>query len=126
MSAKEQTKRIAMEEEALAPLLVLLIGKLTGWNAPVGSGGDPSYLTSEQSAELATEGISALSRFLPQETALQVTAAIERLPRAKHGSREERLLQMAEIGSVILAPGSDPNGPPGCCIPMNGHLICVR
>ncbi|GGA35705.1 hypothetical protein [Dyella nitratireducens] len=42
------------EEQLLAPYLVLLLGKLTGWNYPTGDGGDP------------------------------VTSAIERLPRPEY------------------------------------------
>ena len=37
-----------INERIVAPFLVLLLGKLTGWNLPIGGGGDPVYLTAAQ------------------------------------------------------------------------------
>jgi hypothetical protein len=120
MSPKEQLA----QEELLAPFLVLLIGKLTGWTQPTHIGGDPTYLTGEQTAALAAEGIDLLASFLPQEAAQRVTSAVERLPRPPRGTREERLLSVGALGGVIHSAGGD--GAPGCCVEINGHLFCVR
>ena len=110
------------EELLIAQFLVLVIGKLTGWNVPTTVDGDPVYLTGEQAASLAAEGISLLSGFLPKEAAQQVTATVERLPRQRHARTEDMLLSAGRLGAV--RPPSD--GPPGCCVEMNGHLVCVR
>lgn len=120
MSPKQQLA----EEELLAPFLALLIGKLTGWTQPTHIGGDPVYLTGEQTAALAAEGINLLASFLPQEAAQRVTSAIERLPRPPRGTREERLMRIGALGGVI--PTTHGDGPPGCCVEINGHLVCVR
>ena len=39
-----------------------------------GGGGDPRFLTEEQTKALAVEGVSLLARYLPQEAARQVAA----------------------------------------------------
>lgn len=117
------------EEQLIAPYLVLLLGKLTGWNYPVGDGGgDPVYLTGEQKAALAVEGISLLTTYLPAEAAKQVTSAIERLPRPQHTHRdhEATLMRIGALGGVLPSVKHNPNSPPGCCFMENGHLVCVN
>ena len=117
-------------EQLLANFLVLLIGKLTGWNAPIGGGGDPVFLTADESAAFAAEGISLLASRLPKEAAEKVSAAIERLPRPKHqGTAEDRLVSVGGLGGTIPSTGShggNLGGPPGCCVHINGRLVCVR
>jgi hypothetical protein len=117
--------RITMStrEELMAPFLILLIGELTGWNGPIGGGGDPVYLTAEQTAALAAEGISLLASYLPQEAAQRVTSAIERLPRPPKGSTERVLLSMGRLGGTL--PSGDSHG--GCCVGLpGGKEVCVR
>jgi hypothetical protein len=127
MPGQEQMKKVPLEEDLLAPFLVLLVGKLTGWNQPAPVGGDPIYLTSEQTAALAAEGINLLMPYLPKEAAQQVAAAVEKLPRAHRGSPEQRLLSIGRFGGVIPAPSAGGNTPPGCCVEeANGRLVCVR
>jgi hypothetical protein len=127
MSPKEQLKKIPIEDSLLAPFLVLVIGKLTGWNEPTGGGGDPVYLTGDETASLAAEGIRLLAQYLPQEPAQQVASAVERLPRPPHGSPEERLLRIGSFGGVLPKGVTQPtDGPPGCCIRINERLVCVR
>jgi hypothetical protein len=111
------------EELLIAQFLVLIIGKLTGWNAPTPKGGDPVYLNADQASALAVSGISLLASFLPQQSAQQVEAAVERLPRHHHAAVEDMLLSVGRLGGV-RPPSVD--GPPGCCFEMNGHLVCVR
>src|SRR5579872_2938537 len=112
-------------KRAIADFFTLLIGKLTNWNFPVhGDGpGDPVYLTAEQTAELAVAGIRMLTPKLPQETAHQIEAALEKFPRRHHAGAEEALVNLGSLGG-ILHHGS--GGPPGCCVMINGHLVCVR
>jgi len=124
MSTMEQAKRIPAEDEILASFLLVSIGRLTGWNAT--TSGDPVYLTAEEAVSLATEGISLLSHFLPRDATRQISTAIERLPHAKRGTRDQILLEVGRSGGVLPAPGSNPEGPPGCCVWINGRLVCVR
>ncbi len=113
-----------LNEEIMAPFLVLLLGKLTGWNLPTGGGGDPTYLTGAQTEALAAEGVSLLARYLPQEAAKGVTSAVEHLARPRHGNREQALLHMGALGGVLP---SHPGAPPGCCVSEPGRgLVCVR
>ena len=126
MPAQEQMKKVPLEEDILAPFLVLLIGKLTGWNQPAPGGGDPVYLTGEEAAALAAEGIGLLAGYLPKAAAQQVTAAVEHLHRAKHGSRERALMNIGRLGGVIPVVSAGSDGAPGCCVEENGHLVCVR
>ncbi|GLQ94619.1 hypothetical protein [Dyella acidisoli] len=118
------------EEQLIAPYLVLLLGRLTGWNYPHGDGGDPVYLTGEQKAALAVEGINLLSSYLPADAARQVTSAIERLPRPEHIKRnhadhEAALMRIGALGGVLHVTHSS-GSPPGCCVMENGHLVCVN
>jgi hypothetical protein len=115
--------RMSAEEKMVASFVVLLVGKLTGWNMPTGGGGDPVYLTGEQTQALAAEGISLLTSFLPEEAAQRITSAIEQLPRAPHGNREERLLRTGSLGGTLV---DNPDGPPGCCVGGPHGLVCVR
>jgi hypothetical protein len=148
MPTGEQLKRIPTQEELLAPFLVLLIGKLTGWNEPTGGGGDPVYLTAEQTAALAAEGINLLAPYLPQETSQRVKSAIaaafdgtaggpptgggahgpgrvERIARLPQGSTEQMLLNIGKMGwpTVFRSAGGDG---PGCCVGTQHGLVCVR
>jgi len=121
------TPRLQAKDELMAQFLVLLIGKLTGWNAPIGGGGDPVYLTGEQTQSLAAEGISLLTTFLPAEAAQKVAAAIERVPRHPHATHEQKLLRVGSLGGVIPSVHGGVGGEaPGCCVEINGHLVCVR
>jgi len=125
MPAQEQLKKIPVEEALLAPFLLLLIGKITGYTQPTHIGGDPVYLTGEQAASLAAEGIRLLVPYLPTAAAQQVEAVVEPLPRAHRGSPEQRLLSIGGLGGVV--PSTHPGDqPPGCCVEINGHLVCVR
>ena len=56
-----------LQDEILAPFLVLLIGRLLNWADVPRGGGDPQFLTAAQTEALAAEGISLLSRYLRQE-----------------------------------------------------------
>lgn len=127
MSPQEQPKKIPIEEQLLAPFLVLLIGELTGWNAPI-EGGDPVYFTGEQTESLAAEGIRLLAQYLPERFSQQVASAVEPLPRPPHGSPEQRLMRIGRLGGIIPTVISNPGGnnAPGCCVWMNGHMYCVR
>jgi hypothetical protein len=117
---------VSTEEQQTASFLVLLVGKLTGWNAPVGGRGDPVYLTQEQTGALAAQGIGLLTSFLPAEAAKGVNSAIAGLPRPPHASHEERLLRAGAVGGSIVSVG-DSNNPPGCCVEWPGQgLVCVR
>ena len=112
-------------ERAIADFFTLLIGKLTNWNFPVhGNGpGDPIYLNAEQTAELAVAGIRMLTPLLPQEAAKKIDAAIEKYPHRHHASAEDMLINMGSLGGVIHHGTS---GPPGCCVTINGRLVCIR
>jgi hypothetical protein len=110
-------------ERAIADFFTLLIGKLTKWNAPGQGGGDPVYLTPEQSAELAVAGIRMLTPLLPAEEAKKIEAVVEKHPRREHVSVEEALVTVGSLGGIIHHGNS---GPPGCCVWMNGHLVCTR
>ena len=114
-----------LTERAIADYLTLVIGKLTNWNFPIkGEGpGDPAYLKAEQTAELAVVGIRLLTKQLPQETAQKVEAALEKYPHGRQASVEEMLVNVGSLGGVIHHGTS---GPPGCCVMINGHLVCVR
>ena len=119
---------LSNEEQMLASYFVLLMGRLTGWNYPVGDGGgDPVYLTGEQKTAIATEGIKLLASYLPNAAAEQVTAAIERLPRnGKHINHDEMLMRIGALGGVVPSVGHTPGNPPGCCVWEQGHLVCVN
>lgn len=112
-------------ERAIESYLLLILGKLTGWNWPVGGNGpgDPVYLKAEQEAELAAEGIRRLASFLPAEAAQKAMAAVERFPRGQQPEAEELMLNVGSLGGSIHH-GS--GGAPGCCVMINGHLVCVR
>ncbi len=117
-------------EVEIAPYLVLLMGKLTKWNWPVGGGGggDPVYLSAEATEALAAQGISALSAYLDEEIAGKVNAALEqRRSPAKASARTEELnLSRARQPVVFVPPPESADGPPGCCVEENGRLVCVR
>jgi hypothetical protein len=81
------------------------------------------YLKAEQTAELAVIGIRMLTKQLPQETAQKVEAALEKYPHGRQASVEEMLVNVGSLGGVIHHGTS---GPPGCCVMINGHLVCVR
>jgi hypothetical protein len=108
-------------EQLTAQFLVLLVGKLTGWGQLVPSDGGPVYLTGEQTAALATEGISLLARFLPQEAAAGVASAIKGLARPRQAPAERAILSIGGLGGHIPS-----NGPPGCCVGTEQGLVCVR
>ena len=110
-----------IEIKLLAPFFVLLLGRLTGWNYPPRTGGDPVYLTGEHTAALAATGISLLAPYLPQEVAREVTSAIERLPRAPVAGHVEMLLRLGSLGGVIPPVGAD-----GCCVLEQRGLVCVE
>jgi hypothetical protein len=112
-------------ERAIADFFTLLIGRLTNWNFPVkGEGpGDPIYLNAEQSAELAVAGIRMLTPLLPAEAGQKIEAAVEKYPRRRQASVEEALVSVGSLGGVIHHGNS---GPPGCCVMINGHLVCTR
>jgi hypothetical protein len=112
-------------ERTIADFFTLLIGKLTNWNFPVhGEGpGDPVYLNAEQSAELAVAGIRMLTPLLPAEAAQKIEAAVEKYPRRHQTNVEEALIHVGNLGGIIHQGNS---GPPGCCVMINGHLVCTR
>ena len=112
------------DEELLASYLVLLIGRLTNWNAPNG-GGDPVYLTADDKAMLAVEGIQLLASYLPGNTAQQVTSAIRDLPCAQQHNHDEMLMRIGSLGGIIPV-GRTPGAPPGCCVMEQGRLFCVN
>jgi hypothetical protein len=148
MSSGAQLKRFTRQDELLAPFLLLLIGKLTGWTEPTSIGGDPVYLTGEQTASLAAEGISLLAPFLSEETSQRVTSAIaaafdgtaggpptgggahgpgrvERIARLPQGSREQMLLNIGKLGWPTVFHSGGGEGP-GCCVGTQHGLVCVR
>jgi len=112
-------------ERAIESYLLLILGKLTGWNWPVGGNGpgDPVYLKAEQEAELAAEGIRRLASFLPAEAAQKAMAAVERFPRGQQPEAEELMLNVGSLGGSLHHGAG---GAPGCCVMINGHLVCVR
>ena len=133
------------DEKLIANYIVLLLGKLTNWNHPVGDPGDPIYLTGEQTAELAAEGIRLLAPFLSKEAGLRVASAIEGLPRAHPGSRDDLLIEIGRLGGLFDRQAAEkgkgmarahavhsavhsvnPGEPPGCCIRESWGLVCVR
>lgn len=114
-----------LDARAIAPMLVLILGKLTGWNLPVPKGGDPVYLTGEQSAALAAEGIRLLSPYLGDEAHGRVSAVVERFSRTASITDEEKLVGLGSLGGFIPST-HNPNEPPGCCVVINGRLVCVR
>lgn len=117
---------LSNEEQILASYFVLLMGRLTGWNYPNGGGGDPVYLTGEEKASIAAEGIHLLASYLPKTAGEQVTAAIERLPRnGKHINHDEMLMRIGAHGGVVPSVHTVGN-PPGCCVWEQGHLVCVN
>jgi len=113
-------------ERAIENYLLLILGKLTGWNWPVGGNGpgDPVYLKAEQQAELAAEGIRRLASFLPAEAGNQAIAAVERFPKVQQPAPEELMLNVGSLGGSLHHGTS--GGAPGCCVMINGHLVCVR
>lgn len=112
-------------ERATADFFTLLMGKLTKWNFPRGGEGpgDPIYLNAEQTAELAAAGIRMLSSHLSQEAAQKIESAIEKYPHRDQASAEEAMINIGSLGGVIHHGTS---GAPGCCVMINGHLVCVR
>jgi len=116
---------MSTEQEFLAQFLLLLVAKLTGWDEPVKSDGDPLYLTEQQKAALAVEGISLLAPYLPQEAAQQVASATERLPHRPRGRPENMMLSAGSLGGVLPST-HNPNNPPGCCIMIRGQLVCCN
>jgi hypothetical protein len=114
-----------VQEEILASFLVLLIGRLLNWADVPKGGGDPQFLTGKQAEALAAKGIGLLTRYLPQEAAKTVTAAVEPHARAAHHAHEQALLHIGALGGIIPIGGS--GGPPGCCVSEPGRgLVCVR
>jgi hypothetical protein len=129
----EFVRRMVMpmnEEQLTASYLVLLLGKLTGWNYPAGDfGGDPVYLTAEQKTALAAEGVRLLTSYLPSDAAKQVASAIERLPRPQRMRQdginyEATLMRIGALGGVLPSVRA-PNGAPGGCLVENGQLVCA-
>jgi hypothetical protein len=112
------------DEELLASYLVLLLGRLTDWNAPNG-GGDPVYLTASDKTKLAVEGMHLLASYLPAATAEQITSAMRDLPRAHHHNHDEMLMRIGALGGIIPV-GHTPGAPPGCCVMEQGRLFCVN
>ena len=112
-------------ERAIASWLILLIGKLTNWNFPRGGEGpgDPAFLTAEQAGQLAAAGIRLLTPMLPSAAAQQVEAALKQVPQVQGPSIEEMLVNVGGLGGVVHH-GS--GGAPGCCVMINGRLVCVR
>lgn len=118
---------LSNEEQMLASYFVLLMGRLTGWNYPTDGGGDPVYLTGEEKAAIAVEGIHLLSSYLPKAAAEQVTEAIKRLPRnGKDINHDEMLMRIGALGGVIPSLHHTAGNPPGCCVWEQGHLVCVN
>jgi hypothetical protein len=112
-------------ERAIASWLILLLGKLTNWNFPRGGEGpgDPAFLTAEQAGQLAAAGIRLLTPMLPSAAAQQVEAALKQVPQVQSASIEEMLVNVGGLGGVVHH-GS--GGAPGCCVMINGRLVCVR
>jgi hypothetical protein len=116
---------MVLTERAIADYLTLIIGKLTNWNAPRGGEGpgDPAYLNAEQAEELAAAGIRMLAQQLPRETAQTIEAALTKYQHGHRVNLEEALLNVGSLGGVLHHGSS---GPPGCCVMINGHLVCIR
>lgn len=113
-------------ERAIENWLLLILGKLTGYNFPHGGegpGDPPVYLSASQAAELAAEGIRKLSAFLPSEAAQKAVAAVQGFPTPQPPAAEEVMMHVGSLGGT-LHYGS--GGAPGCCVMINGHLVCVR
>jgi hypothetical protein len=121
----EDTMAPRPQEEMIASFLVLLIGRLLNWADVPKGGGDPQFLTAEQTEALAAQGISLLARYLPPETAKGVTTAVERHAHRRHHSLEEAFLHVGALGGIVSV--GSPDGPPGCCVFEPGRgLVCVR
>jgi len=112
-------------ERAIASFLTLLFGRLTKWNFPRGGEGpgDPPYLNAEQASELAAAGIRLLTPMLPSAVAQQVETALKPFHQVPSAPVEEMLVNVGSLGGVIHH-GS--GGAPGCCVMINGHLVCIR
>jgi hypothetical protein len=115
-----------LQEEAIAPFLVLLIGKLLNWADVPKGGGDPLFLTGAQAEALAAEGIKVLTRYLPPEAAKAVTTAVAPHARASHRNQRQALMRVGALGGVLPKVVGSPENPPGCCVYEGGQLICVR
>ncbi len=115
-------------ERAIASYLTLLIGKLTNWNFPRGGEGpgDPAFLTAEQAGQLAAAGIRLLTPMLPSEAAHQVEAALKHVPKVQSASIEEMLVNVGALGGVVHHGSHGSGGAPGCCVMINGRLVCFR
>jgi len=125
MAPITELQKITLDQRAIAPMLVLILGKLTGWNFPVPKGGDPVYLTAEQATALAAEGIRLLSPYLGEEAHGRVSTAVEKFSRPTSVTDEEKLVNLGGLGGIIPST-HNPGGAPGCCVMINGHLVCVR
>lgn len=113
-------------EAIAAPFLVALLARLLKYGDVSGGGGDPRFLTEEQTEALAVEGVSLLARYLPQEAARHVASAVEHLARPPY-DREQALLQLGSLGAVVPDFSGDPGSAPGCCVHWPGRgLICAR
>jgi hypothetical protein len=144
----KQFTKLGPVEQLLAPFLVLLIGKLTGFNPPPTGGGDPVFLTDDQAAAVAAEGIGLLAPYLPQEAAQRITSTIAAvfdgtaggsstgggaqgsgrvgtIPRLQFASTDQILLNMGEIDHPTIVPEDREEGP-GCCVGSQHGLVCVR
>lgn len=112
-------------ERAIASYLTLILGRLTNWNFPRGGEGpgDPPYLNTEQASELAAAGIRLLTPMLPSAVAQQVEAALKQFPQVHSAPVEEMLVNVGSLGGVVHH-GS--GGAPGCCVMINGRLVCIR
>lgn len=108
-------------EYAIAPFLVLLIGKLTKWTIPIG-GGDPVYLNGKEAGALAAEGIAALTMYLPEDVAKSVVSALGGQSSAPRERMESKLSLTPESVVFVGSPGDAP----GCCVKEGNRLICVR
>jgi hypothetical protein len=115
-----------LQEETIAPFLVLIIGKLLNWADVPKGGGDPLFLTGPQAEGLAAEGIQALARYLPPEAAKVVTTAVASHAHASRRDHRQALLRVGGLGGVLPKVVGGSENPPGCCVYEGGHLICVR
>jgi hypothetical protein len=80
-------------------------------------------LNAEQAGELAAAGIRLLTPMLPSAIAEQVETALKPLSRVHSAPVEEMLVNVGSLGGVVHH-GS--GGPPGCCVMINGRLVCIR
>jgi hypothetical protein len=112
-------------ERAIASYLTLIIGRLTKWGFPHGAEGPggPPYLDTEQASELAAAGIRLLTPMLPSAVAQQVEAALKQFSGVQSAPVEEMLVNVGSLGGVVHH-GS--GGAPGCCVIINGRLVCIR